>query len=280
MRIDGWQYYNHAAIPTTTPCENPDITPIENNTIWQIDGGTPLLARWTTDFDCECETNWWYVIKDTPFDIASLKAKRRYEINRGIKHFDIHIIDPREYKEDLYKVQVAAFSVYPAKYRPTVHKETFFDMIDGWEKATVFGAFFGETNELVGYAQLLEENPKCIHFNVLKVMPDYEKYSINAALVAGIMYQYNDRLDDGWYICDGARSINHETGFQDYLEKYFGFRKAYCKLHIAYKPKVKWLIQLLFPFRKLLLHLDEIKKVHLLNAVLKMEGISRKEKKM
>ena len=59
MDIKGWQYYNHAAIPNSAPNEDPDITPINDNTIWQMDGGKPLLARWTTDFDCKEKTNWW-----------------------------------------------------------------------------------------------------------------------------------------------------------------------------------------------------------------------------
>ena len=82
MRINGWEYYNHAAVPTVAPHEEPNLQPVEDNSIWKIDGGMPLLARWTTDFDCGSETNWWYVIKDTPFDINALKSKRRYEIKR------------------------------------------------------------------------------------------------------------------------------------------------------------------------------------------------------
>ena len=50
MDIQGWKYYNHAAIPTTPPHIEPDLTPIKDGTIWKIDG-SPLLARWTTDFD-------------------------------------------------------------------------------------------------------------------------------------------------------------------------------------------------------------------------------------
>lgn len=53
-----------------------------------------------------------------------------------------------------------------------------------------------------------------------------------------------------FYICDGLRSILHETAFQDYLEKYFGFRKDYCKLEIKYRFPINIVVQLLFPFRK------------------------------
>ena len=40
MKIDGWKYYNHAAIPTTAPHTKVNLEPIENNTIWKkLDGG-------------------------------------------------------------------------------------------------------------------------------------------------------------------------------------------------------------------------------------------------
>ncbi len=44
MKIDGWYYYNHAAIPTTAPHENPDISPIKDGNIWKIGGG--VLLYW------------------------------------------------------------------------------------------------------------------------------------------------------------------------------------------------------------------------------------------
>ncbi len=69
-------------------------------------------------------------------------------------------------------------------------------------------------------------------------------------MVARILEDNNDSLNKGFYINDGARSIRHETAFQDYLEKYFGFRKAYCKLHIAYRFPVNIAVKLLYPFRK------------------------------
>ena len=270
-----WKYYNHAALPTTAPNENVDLEPIENGGIWHIDGHKPLLARWTTDWDCGHETNWWYVIKDEPFDMDAIKSKRRYEINKGNKNFDIKIIDPVEYGDDLYRVQVAAFSAYPEKYRPTVDKEKFISGIETWNTYDVFGAFFKETNELAGYALLKRQTENFMDFTVLKTVPAMEKYAVNAALVYGILSNYEEFLRNNGIICDGARSINHETHFQDYLEKYFCFRKAYCRLHIKYNPKIEWLIKMLFPLRRVLMKLDEIGFVHSINAVLRMEEICR-----
>ena len=43
MQINGWQYYNHAAIPTTAPHEVADISPITDRSIWKIGGGANSL---------------------------------------------------------------------------------------------------------------------------------------------------------------------------------------------------------------------------------------------
>lgn len=272
MEIKGWQYYNHGAIPSTAPHEEPNLLPIENKSIWKIDGGTPLLARWTTDFDCGYETNWWYVIKDKPFDISELKAKRRYEINKGKKNFDVKEINPLEYLESLFEITKSAYSGWDKKYRPTVEKDTFYDEVKRWNWYKVFGVFSNDTDKLCGYA-LLSKKGKYVGFNVLRVCPEYERLGANAVTVATILELHESFLLNGGYICDGERSISHETAFQDYLEKYFSFRKAYCKLYLQYNPKIKWIIKMLYPFRKVFKRFDNIGLVHQINSLFKMQNI-------
>ena len=238
-------------------------------------GGTPLLARWTTEFDCGHETNWWYVIKDAPFDIEALKAKRRYEINKGVKNFNVREIEPINYAEELFNVQIAAYSAYPKKYRPTVDKQSFLTSLRIWDSYVCIGAFSRISGELCGYSLLSKESKNFIGFKVMRTKPEQEKSGVNAAIVNGILEYFNSFLKHGGFICDGARSVNHETSFQDYLEKYFGFRKAYCHLHIRYNPKIKWLIKICFPLRKIMLLFDGIGLLHQINSAMKMEEICR-----
>lgn len=122
-----------------------------------------------------------------------------------------------------------------------------------------------------------KESETYVDFKVMKTNPECEKNGVNAALVEGVLRYFNSFLIRGGYVCDGARSINHETAFQDYLEKYFGFRKAYCRLHVLYNPRLKWVIRLLYPVRGLLLKIDGIGVFHSINSVLKMEEICRNE---
>lgn len=65
----------------TAPQEKVDVHPIKDKTIWKMDGN-PYFARWTDNFDCGYETEWWYCIKDEPFDISKINSKKRYEIKQ------------------------------------------------------------------------------------------------------------------------------------------------------------------------------------------------------
>ncbi len=51
------------------------------------------------------------LIKDTPFDISTLKSKRRYEINKGNRNFKVRRIDPLKYVNQLFNVQWHVFEV-------------------------------------------------------------------------------------------------------------------------------------------------------------------------
>ena len=69
---------------------------------------------------------------------------------------------------------------------------------------------------------------------------------------------------------DGARAISHETHFQDYLEKYFGFRRAYCHLHVKYKWWVLLAVKALYPFRTMI-EKSKSSLAHNITGVLRME---------
>lgn len=231
----GWRYYNHALLPISAPNIEPDTAGIERGSFWKNDKGKAIMARWTSDYDCKHETEWWYVVKDDSYDISQLKSKRRYEINKGKKAFTVSVINAKEYIPEIIFILSKAYEEYPAHYRPIVQEEKVVQEIAGWgPEFRIFGAFSVELNQLCGYAMCIEYE-SYVNFAMLKVLPECERNGINAALVDGILEHYNGKLSKEYFICDGERSLFHETNFQDYLEKYFGFRKAYCKLHIKHR---------------------------------------------
>lgn len=276
MAIDGWKYYNHAFIPTTPPDKAPNLNALSNKSIWREEKRA-LLARYTTNWDCKQKTNWWYVIKDSPFDISALKSKRRYEINKGNKHFSVNEINPADYCEDIFLTTISAYETYPLSYRPNIKYDHFIRDVKKWNYYKTYGAFSKDDGKLYGYAILDKEN-QYIDFLVLKSNPQKEKFGINAAIINKILLDHEELLSHGGYICDGSRSIQHETAFQDYLEKYFLFRKAYCELNIVYRPFFRIIVNALFPFRSYFEKHDNLVFLKSVSALLKMEEIYRQNK--
>lgn len=269
--MEKWRYYNHAMIPRTAPHEKVDLTVFDDKGFWK-NSGFSLFARWHSDFDCNEKTEWWFVIKDSSFDITSLKSKRRYEINKGMKNFDVHIIDSKKYVDDIYQIELEAWKEYPPKYRPIVDEKIEKGRIEKFNDGLCFGAFSLENNQLCGFAYL-EDNESYADFVNLKVLPCCEKKAINAAIVYSIIMHFNERLEGDFYICDGARALFHETAFQDYLEKYFGFRKAYCHLNMKYRFLFGILVKLLFPFRRMIKGKGKISSR--IKTILKFEEFAR-----
>ncbi len=247
MSIAGWRYYNHAVIPTIAPHEIVDETILYNGDIWKgWKSKHPIMVRWTTDFDCGYKTNFWYVIKDDLFDLTALKAKRRYEINKGKRYFHVKRVEGTKYLNEIFQVRKDFFcdnNLQPEEY------EEFLKKTAGWEKYIFYIAVSVETDEVCGYARV-EDCNSYFDFMNLTVKPKCERFGINAAIVAGILDDLNRYIEKGKYLCDGSRNILHQTQFQDYLEKYFGFRKAYCRLHILYPWWAKIFISILRPFNK------------------------------
>lgn len=52
-----------------------------------------LRATYTSSFDIQEEIPWWYVILDTPFDLSQLNAKRRCEITKGNRNFEVKFVE-------------------------------------------------------------------------------------------------------------------------------------------------------------------------------------------
>ena len=263
-----WKRYNGALVPVEPPHIEPTSEDVERG---KKQGGYRFIS-YTTDFDCEEETAWWYVIKDDPIDLETVKSSVRYKINKGLRYADIRRIDHRALGRELY----ACYCKAQARYRAHdghVSEEAFLAALQQ-DNAEYYGAFFRENGQLIAYVKNVVRGD-CVDMSVIKYDPDYLKYQISAALTYRVIFDY---LNGGQckYVLDGQRAIRHKTNIQDYLEDYFGFRKAYGRLQMVYSPVMKVLVTLLYPFRTLIERLagDRV----LLNnvaSVLKMEEIRR-----
>lgn len=271
-----WNYYNYCMVPNVFPHEVVDDTKVKTGEIFR--GNRALLARWTSDFDCENPTSWWYFIKRDSFDLNQLKSNRRYKITKGIKYFDVRRIDPKDFAAQLHRVYTDAMTGYPPESRVEISFPDFEKNMTALSTSAdtqrIYGAFSRETGELCGYIHI-PVYEQWAALSSLITNPQFEKYQINAALIYHVLEDLKDRMDGTFYISDGERNVLHKTNFHDYLEKYFLFRRAYCRLHIQYRPIIKPFVYLLYPFRKLLKKADTISLIHKINGVLFMEEIRR-----
>lgn len=272
-----WIVYNHALIPSCFPHEEPDLSNIK---ALLKNERKVLFARYTTDFDCGYETPFWCCIKDDVFDIQTLKAKRRYEVNKGIKNYYVQLLLPSDVS-DMYDVYLESMKGYIS---PSIEEKAHF--IQQWTKVfkdkrtLIFGVFQKETDLLCGYAHVLN-NGRYVPISVFKTRVSKEKSGVNFALIYGICDYYRESLENNEiYLCDGYRNVLHETAFQDWLIKYFGFRRAYCNLHIVYKPFFGIAVKTLCLFKNAAIKLAPHSLKLYLKAIIDMEEWSKQCKKL
>lgn len=270
-----WKCYNHALISATPPDVVPDLTELNNKEIWNENGNKALLARWTTDFDCGYETNWWYIIKEAPFDVETLSSRSKKHIRQSLKKVRCEKIDANAYSEELCRVHNNACQGYATYIGRLADVQNFIGLNDNMD---CWGVFSLEEERLIGY-MTCKRNEYYVETITAKYDPAYLNLRGSDAVHYAVCDYYLNKCKYR-YICSGSRNINHITNAQEYKIETFGFRKAYCRLHIEYNPKIKWIIKVLFPLRGFLKLFDGIGFVHQINGVLKMEEIVREQRKI
>lgn len=234
--------------------DSPDYAPNTKEFKRALRKSKALFGRYTTNFDCGFETDWYYVIREEAINLSAMKAKLRYKYIKGLAVTNVKklndCLSQQAVLEDLYKVYLVASERY--KHFVPVKKADFMHAFQDAEIGDVFGVYFKETNTLVGYA-IMKKTGDSIGINVLKLDQNYFKYYISFALLYTVVNNYLDTSQNGIkFIHNGSRSIHHETNMQDFLVDRLGFRRAYCQLHTVYKPLMRIAVSVLYPFRFLL----------------------------
>lgn len=226
--MTNWSYYNHALVSWDDPSLSQDASELKSREIWNK-YPKAFFARWITDWDTKESNDFYYVIKDIPFDINSIKSKYRYQINKGLSNFYSTIINPYDYLTDLVEIQKEAYRAYNDKSELSIDRTI-------WNNCDYIGTFNKDSKKLCGYAIVnYAAGGRILQFAVMKTIPEYEKSYISEAIIYFLLKYYEEKINDGYYISDGSKTIMHQTGFQEYLIRKFQFRKAYCKLNIKYR---------------------------------------------
>ena len=277
-----WQCYQYCYIREDyeTPVEEKlSFRQIESEFLQNHKKQKAFFAQYITAFDVSEPTEWWFTIKDDEYDLSKLQSKKRYEITKAHKFCRTEEINPFEKIEELFEVYKESFTAYPERYRPkAILFEPFKEYISSLVKTGLheFYATYYKTEEKMCGFLIIAHKENFITLKQQKTIPEYEKYNCNASLIDFVLSKYNEKLKKKEVIfTNGSRSIKHETNFNAYLEKYFGFRKAYANLRIVYRFPFGVIVKILRPFRKLFGH-TENSILYNLYCVLKMDSFAGK----
>lgn len=261
-----YRIYKKALVWSGLPEEEKKLTHREAKNI--LSTSDAFFLKNLYDFDCKEHTNYWAIINDQNRDISELPSKVRNQIRRCLKDCEIRIISKVDLvKNNGYLVFTKAFERYhdvtvkiPARdiWENVILKSTDFEF---------WGVFEKNTGELIAYS-MVSRFSNYVNYNVLKAIPEYMNKHYPYFGLLYEMNQYYLSMIGMKYVTDGYRSVTGHSNIQPFLEKNFLFRKAYCRITLHYKPWFRFLINLAYPFRKII----PIKQIqHILN----FESINR-----
>lgn len=203
-----------------------------------------LFARHSYDFDIKEETDWWYIVKDRREDISDYSSNHRNQIKKGLKNFTCRRLDHREIIASGYHVYKTCMDNYKLSAMDTsqyVHSINFEHSQD--LQIEYFGLYNDEA--LIGYGKnIIDVKGSFVFYENIYIDIAYRKLYPNYCLMHIMNTEYlNTR---GFkYVSDGTRTLLHPTGIQEFLEKKFLFRKAYCRLQLFYSSKAKFGVPIL-----------------------------------
>jgi len=264
---DLWIKYQNVLIPKLPPHEKIEID--EKDLYELIKKENAFFARWVSNWDIE-NSCFWYVIKDKKEDINEYKSKIRNQIKKGLKNCKVELVDSKVIAKCGYNVYLEAFKRYKTFLRPIKKDDFIKGVLNSVENTDFWGVFY--ENKLIAYSQNIRQKD-IVNYSTTKFHPDYLKFRPSEALFH-VMNKYYLNERNFLYVNDGSRSLSHNTNIQNYLIEKFHFRKAYCKLNILYRKDIEFLVNLLFPIRKIIYRVDT-NLFQKISVLLKHEEIRR-----
>lgn len=249
-----WSLYNGALVPDVPPHIEIKLSGEQAKNL--LRKSKAYFLRWTSDYDCGFETEWWYIIRDKSINLDEFDSKRRLEIKKGIKRCIVKKVDAEYIARNGYEVYKSAFDSYDTFQEPAGQEEFYNRMMSrkGNQNYDFWVAINKTNSKIVGYI-MNRVGEECCIYSTGKFSPDYLKDNVPQALVYEMTNYYLNELGLK-YVCAGARNISHKTNVQEFLIHKLHFRKAFCKLNIVYNPMIKIMVNVLYPFRNVISKID------------------------
>lgn len=227
-----------------------------------------LLVRNTFDFDMPEKTNFWYVIKDRFEGSDELKPNERNKIRRSLNTLTFKKVDVGVLEQNGWNILKATYDDYAVSDRK-MNPSIFLDyLVECKDKEYDYWGIY-DKDVLIGFCTVWLWSTDCCEYGLIGILPEYKHN--NTYPYYGLFYTLNEYyLDERKfrYVTDGARTITEHSNIQDFLIDNFNFRKSYCHLAIHYKWWMKLVVNILYPFRKIIT-IPQVK------AVLNMESMTR-----
>lgn len=213
------------------------------------------MVRNVYDYDCKYQTSFWCIIKDSFGGLEELSLRTRNKVRRALKTMDYKLILPAQLLEDGgYEVMVKSCKGYKVKCKyPS--KDEFEKHVMSLTDCQIWGGYMKDSERIVVYS-ICRVGQDCCNLQTCKCDPSFLRNLQNARPCYpyyGLFYflsEYYLKQCGLKYIFDGTRTVTEHSNVQNFLEEKFNFRKAYCKFHVRYKPWVKIVVNILYPFRK------------------------------
>ena len=260
--MDKYRLYKGTWIFDNDPCRE---TKLQSDCVLQMLNQRGVMVRNVYDFDCNEQTSFWYVIKDSFGGMEELSSKMRNQVKKCFKTMRVERISSECLLYDGYEVYVEAADNYRVKVVPPT-KEEFVNRIKNSDENEYWGVFDIETGKLVAFS-MNAVREECCEYRTMKAIPKYQKlYAYYGLIYEMNRYYLEERKLK--YVNDGARSITNHSNIQPFLIEKFNFRKAYCHLDITYKWWLRCMINVLYPFRNVM-------PIRQVKALLNMEAMAR-----
>ncbi|MBQ6769969.1 MAG: hypothetical protein IJP44_03185 [Bacteroidales bacterium] len=232
-----------------------------------------VLVRNTYDFDCQNQTCFWNLIKDSFGGLEELSSNTRKKVKRSLEHFEFKLVDAQLTKDLGYPILKATYDDY-AVMDYAMNPDVFNEMMALFESSQYdyWGAFDRDNGDLVGFCVNRIWKEAC-GYETIAFIPKYKRKSTSYPYY-GFYYSMNQYYlqEKGLrYVTSGTRSITEHSNIQPFLEEKFHFRKSYCRLAVHYKWWMKIAVNMLYPFRKTI----SLRRV---KAILNLEAMQRGEK--
>lgn len=249
--VNNYRIYRHCLIWAGLPDKEYKLSTMEVNDM--LKHSSAWMLRNCYSWDCGKKTNFWYIIKES-YNPESYNKKTKKYIKKANERFHFGIISPDVFKEQGYRVYSQAFNRYRVCDGFKQNETDFFNRINQLSSNhDIWGAIDKETNLLEAYA-ICKRNDYIVEFESSKANPDFlSKYYVMYGLYDS-RNQYYLGLKRFKIAISSARSISQHSNIQDFLIDKFNFRKAYCQMNIYYKPWLRGIISIIYPFRKFIKH--------------------------